>query len=206
MRKGRFYNLVAPLYGKFMPSFSQRLTMRAVQRLSAGAPETVLEVGMGPGHLVRELGAKSSAQIVGVDVAKGMVTQARSRLSNRPKNARFVCADAMHLPFARDTFESVVSVFLFDVLEESQFAEVLSEMGRVLAPGGRIVIGTLHITNRLLRGGWLFAYKLWPDLVGHAKPASVRNYIEDAGFRILMDEDIDEFAGAKLITLVKVVG
>lgn len=161
---------------------------------------------MGPGHLVKLLGSRTSAHIVGVDISPKMVKQARRKKAHRSKPARFVCADGLQLPFPRDTFDSVVSIFLFDVIDPDSVPAMLQEMGRVLSPGGRVVVGTLHITNSLLKRGWMLAYKVLPELVGKAKPTAIDDHIEAAGFRTLKEEEIDEFAGARLITLVNVRG
>lgn len=161
---------------------------------------------MGPGQLIRELEAKTSARIVGVDISRRMVVEARRKRTHRADPARFVCADGLQLPFARGTFDSVVSVFLFDVLGPDFVPQMLREMGRVLTPGGRVVVGTLHITNALVKRSWMLAYKVLPDLVGKARPTAIDAHIESSGFRVLKEEEIDEFAGARLITLVNVVG
>lgn len=206
MKVQTLYDLVAPVYGKLMPSMSSRLTARASQRVQAGAPDSILEIGMGPGHLIRELESKTSAHIVGVDLSKRMVVEARRKPAHRAHPTRFVCADGLQLPFRRGAFDSVVSVFLFDVLGPEMVPLMLREMGRVLTPGGRVVVGTLHITNALIRKSWMLAYRVLPDLVGKARPATIDAHIEAAGFRVLKEEEIDEFAGARLITLVNVVG
>ncbi len=206
MKVKTLYDLLAPVYGLVMPALSTRVTARAVERVRAGAPDSVLEVGMGPGQLLRELEKKISGQIVGVDISKGMVLQAQRKLTHTANRARFACADGLYLPFQRGRFESIVSVFLFDVLDKDVIPKMLAEMGRVLAPGGRIVVATLHITNALIKSGWMLTYKVLPGLVGQARPATVDEYIDDLGFRVLMEEEIDEFAGARILTLVKVVG
>ena len=200
------YDLLAPIYGRVMPSMSPRITARAVERIKAGAPDSVLEVGMGPGQLVRELEKKISGRVVGVDISKRMVAHATRQPTHTANRARFARADGLYLPFRRGEFESIVSVFLFDVLDDEAIPKMLEEMGRVLAPGGRIVVATLHITNSLIKTGWSFTYRVMPDLVGKARPASINQYIEELGFRVLIEEEIDEFAGARILTLVKVVG
>lgn len=206
MRSATLYDLLAPVYGRIAPGLFNRVTRRAIERLGAVTPDSVLEVGMGPGGLVRELQRRTSARVVGVDVSSGMIAQAKKRIVPNEGHASLVQADGLILPFRSGSFESVVSVLYLDVLARDQVRDALLEMSRVLAPGGRIVVASLLISNKLLRQGWNFAYKLVPELVGRIHPPTVEEHFDAAGLRVLRTEEITELAGARMWTLVKVRG
>jgi ubiquinone/menaquinone biosynthesis C-methylase UbiE len=204
MRAGTLYDLLAPVYGRIAPGLLSRVTRRAIERLGAVTPDSVLEVGMGPGGLVRELQRSTSAWVVGVDVSTGMIAQARKRIKPNEGHASLVQADGLRLPFREGAFESVVSLLFLDVLGREEVREAMLEMSRVLAPGGRIIVASLLISNKLVRQGWNLAYKLIPELVGRIHPPTVEEHFDAAGLRVLKTEEITELAGARMWTMVKV--
>ncbi len=206
MRPGTLYDLLAPIYGRIAPGLFSRVTRRAIERLGQVTPDSVLEVGMGPGGLVRELQRRTSASVVGVDVSSGMIAQARKRIKRNEGHTALVRADGLQLPFREGSFESVVSLLYLDVLAREEVRDALLEMSRVLAPGGRIVVASLLISNKVLREGWNLAYKLIPELVGRIRPTMVEEHFDVAGLRVLRTEEITELAGARMWTLVKVRG
>lgn len=100
----------------------------------------VLDVGCAAGHLTREL-VDRGARVVGIDGSEKLITLARARLG---KLAEFHVADiGQPLSFlASESFDLVVASLVMHYLEE--WAPTLSEMHRVLRPGGRFVMSTHH--------------------------------------------------------------
>lgn len=206
MRVHKFYDIVAPIYRRIVPTLLERVTVRAVHRLGEGAPATVLEVGVGPGQALAALAEKRPARIVGVDVSRAMLRQARRSLANGGASAALVRADARHLPFLSASFEGVIAAFVVEVMPQDDIPAVLTEMSRVLVPGGRIVIATVHVSSPLLRSLWMLAYRTLPDVVGHLRPLELGGLLEERGLRLLKEEEIPVGAGARLLSFVKVVG
>jgi len=108
----------------------------------------VLDVATGKGAflagLLEDLGSYS--EIVGVDVDQNVEKPFLDRFGTI-QSVRFVCADANSLPFQSESFDTVaLGGSLHHV---SQPRLVLSEMLRVLAPGGALVIAEqLHDGQR----------------------------------------------------------
>ena len=106
------------------------------------APATILEVGCGPGHLANILADASGYKVTGLDLDPEMVERARvnaQRAANAAGNeATFVVGDAAALPFADASFDLVLSTF--SMHHWSDPAAGLQEIGRVLRPGGRVLI------------------------------------------------------------------
>jgi SAM-dependent methyltransferase len=102
--------------------------------------DVVLDVACGPGNITRRLlshvGAAGLA--VGVDVSEPML--ARAVADTHAPNATYVRADAQQLPF-RDASFDAVCCYAALYLVEDPFA-VISELARVLSPGGRIAVLT----------------------------------------------------------------
>jgi SAM-dependent methyltransferase len=120
--------------GGFNPTFQRHV---AAYRLCApllGAGR-VLDLGCGIGHSYRELSPRVS---VGVDLDPDVLVG---------QDRETVRADMRRLPFPDRSFQSVISVQSIEHVPDP--ASVLSEVMRVLEPGGRAVFVT---PNRLTFG------------------------------------------------------
>lgn len=89
----------------------------------------VLEIGVGPGHLLAELDARGF-HAVGLDRSPAMLRRARQR-------GTVVGGDARALPFAPDSFDSILVTFPSGYIYGVAF---WAEIARVLRPGGAVVI------------------------------------------------------------------
>ena len=98
--------------------------LRAGVERQMGMPASVLDVGSADGPSVGWLSKAASRVALDID-PRGLV----------PGD---VCASAMQLPFADATFDVVAA---FDVVEHCEpETAVLSELARVLNPGGRLLV------------------------------------------------------------------
>jgi demethylmenaquinone methyltransferase/2-methoxy-6-polyprenyl-1,4-benzoquinol methylase len=118
---------------------------RAAAALAQPAGGRALDVGTGTGDLALALVESGARQVVGVDFVTDMLTSARAKITRagRQDRATVLQADALHLPFADDSFDCVVNGFLLRNVGDLPAA--LAEMARVLRPGGRLVC--LEITH-----------------------------------------------------------
>ena len=108
----------------------------------------ILEIGHGPGHLQRIL-LDLKLDPVAMDESAPMGILAKRRLGNSHRLTR---ALAQKIPFASETFDSVVSTFPSEYIFDMQ---TLSEAHRVLRSSGRlIVLLAAWPRNPLL--AWLF--------------------------------------------------
>lgn len=105
-------------------------TVRAVAPV---AGERILDVAAGTGTSSAAL-ARSGARVVAVDFSPGMIAEGR----RRHKKIEFVEADAEKLPFGDNEFDAVTISFGLRNVNDPKKA--LSEMYRVLKPGGRLVV------------------------------------------------------------------
>jgi SAM-dependent methyltransferase len=126
----------------------------------------ILELGHGPGHLQSSLIAQGFTAF-GLDESKQMSRIARRQLiktaaeSHREKSSpfRLVNGRAEHLPFVSHFFQTVVATFptqyIFDPV-------TLSEVQRVLAPGGKLVIvlAAWIVGNSLIDRGLALLFRL----------------------------------------------
>jgi ubiquinone/menaquinone biosynthesis C-methylase UbiE len=101
----------------------------------------MLDVGTGTGRMM-ELFASDASHFVALDNSTEMLRLARAKLGNMDSavaaNVDIVLGDFNALPFGAESFDTVL---FHQVLHYAQDPEgVIAEAGRVLAPGGRLII------------------------------------------------------------------
>jgi ubiquinone/menaquinone biosynthesis C-methylase UbiE len=98
--------------------------------------ERILELGHGPGHLQVVL-QQPGCKVYGIDLSRAMGKQALSRLKAADLPARLVRGKGQSLPYKAECFDQVFSTFPSEYLFQPA---TLSEIYRVLAPGGLLVV------------------------------------------------------------------
>jgi SAM-dependent methyltransferase len=146
------YDLVASRYDavkQFRPRDESWFVARPLlQGLDGVERPLVLDVATGTGRLplalLRDRFGTTGGRIVGLDLSRGMLRRARTKLRPYGEQVWLVWQDASHLPFGDGVFDGVTCLESLEFMPEP--LEVLAEMVRVLAPGG-----TLLLTNRVGR-------------------------------------------------------
>jgi demethylmenaquinone methyltransferase / 2-methoxy-6-polyprenyl-1,4-benzoquinol methylase len=148
-------------------------TVRAIDPQSG---EHILDVAAGTGTSSAAV-ARNGASVTGVDIAAGMLDEARKRYPG----VDFVLANAESLPFASDTFDAVTISFGIRNVTHPKVA--LDEFYRVLKPGGRLVICEFSRPPRaLVRAGYLGYLKyVMPAVAGLASSnPEAYSYLEES--------------------------
>jgi SAM-dependent methyltransferase len=105
------------------------------QMLDLKENNILLDAGCGDGFWTYRI-AKACRHVVGIDPAAKSVEYAQ-RLHTRP-NISYVCSVGESLPFDDCTFDKVISISCLEHFADPRLG--LSEMARVLKPGGRIAL------------------------------------------------------------------
>jgi arsenite methyltransferase len=145
-----------------------------------------LDVGSGPGSVTASLAeaAGPDGLALGVDISVPML--ARAVRAEAGPQVGFLRADAQRLPFRDQTFDAVVSIAVLQLMPDPFAA--LSEITRVLRPGGRlalmvpIVRGAPELWRKLPNGG---AYVFGDDEIG--------DFLEEHGFVIVRTKTTGTF-------------
>jgi 2-polyprenyl-6-hydroxyphenyl methylase/3-demethylubiquinone-9 3-methyltransferase len=109
------------------------------------AQQEILEVGCGGGLICEQL-AQRQVVMVGLDPSEGALATARTHAeqSGLGHEIYYQQGYAESLPFADGSFSAIISL---DTLEHVQdLKATISEIGRVLAPGGIFVFDTINRT------------------------------------------------------------
>jgi ubiquinone/menaquinone biosynthesis C-methylase UbiE len=123
-------------------AITERLEMAAV--LDVMAPlqgKRVLDAGCGNGTYAIEA-AEREALVTGIDLSDDMLAAARARSAARGVAVDWRQGDVLTLPFPDASFDRVIAITLLCLVPDPHGA--MRELSRVLAPGGRLVIGELH--------------------------------------------------------------
>lgn len=134
---------------------------RAADRAELLPGDAALDVCCGTGDLALELAGRVSpgGSVVGCDFSEPMLDVAREKASGGPRApVRFEWADALSLPYADGRFDAVTVGF--GARNLADLDRGLREMGRVLRPGGRLVILEITQPHRPPLSSF---YSLWFD-------------------------------------------
>ncbi|MFL5884027.1 MAG: ubiquinone/menaquinone biosynthesis methyltransferase [Thermoleophilaceae bacterium] len=118
-----------------------RWRQRAADLAAAGPGDRVLDVATGTGDLAVELATRVApgGEVIGSDFSERMLELARAKAPD----VRFEWGNALDLDYPDDSFDAVTVGF--GARNFSDLAAGLSEMTRVVRPGGRVVV--LEITT-----------------------------------------------------------
>lgn len=182
----------------------RRWRRAAIDSLRPYAPQRILDVATGTGDFAllaaRELQPK---ELLGVDLSEGMMDVARKKVAEAELGEviRFQKEDCLSLSLASESFDAVTVAY--GIRNFADLDRGLSEMHRVLRPGGRLVIIELTAPRRfpMRQGFWLYSHVLMPlvgKIVSHDAKAytylpatmeafpqgeQMKGILEKAGFR-----------------------
>jgi arsenite methyltransferase len=145
-----------------------------------------LDVGSGPGSVTASLARAAGPEglALGVDISEPML--ARAVRAQAGPQVGFLRANAQQLPLRDQTVDAVVSIAVLQLIPDPPAA--LSEIARVLRPGGRmavmvpIVRGAPELWRKLPNGG---AYVFGEDEIG--------DLLEDHGFASVRTKTVGTF-------------
>lgn len=138
---------------------------RAVDLAQVTAGDRVVDVACGTGDLSLELARRvgSAGEVVGCDFSEQMLELARDKAAREQAIAagvRFEWANALELPYETGRFAA--ATVGFGARNFSDLERGLSEMRRVVRPGGKVVV--LEITTPTKPPLSTF-YRLWFDRI-----------------------------------------
>ena len=134
------YHFLTPFYDGFI-----RLAMpekeRLIRQADLQAGETVLDFGCGTATLTLLMEAMHpDCFIVGLDVDVQILKMAAQKLQAVNSSIQLKGYDGEQIPFPEDTFDKVVSSWVFHHLTTEQKRRAFGEIHRVLKPQGELHI------------------------------------------------------------------
>jgi demethylmenaquinone methyltransferase / 2-methoxy-6-polyprenyl-1,4-benzoquinol methylase len=104
----------------------------------AGQPAKVLDVASGTAGVAVQLATRTGAQVAGVDLTEQMLRQGSVNVARAGLRERIglVAGRAEQLPFPDASFDALTFTYLLRYVDDP--AATLTELGRVVKPGGRM--------------------------------------------------------------------
>lgn len=114
---------------------------KAIGKLKQLAPQQVLDVATGTADVaIMTYKMLKPQQITGIDISQGMLQLGREKIETQglQQQINLLLGDSEHIPFPDNSFDAITVAF--GVRNFENLDKGLSEMYRVLKPGGRLVV------------------------------------------------------------------
>lgn len=138
------YTLLAPFYDGIIGRASRQWRQESLRELREVRGKNILIDGIGSGLDIPHL--EPHAHYTGIDLTRAMLVRARRRATQAGREVTLHQGDAMRLPYQDAQFDALIMHLIIAVVPNPERA--LAEAGRVLKPGGIIVI-----LDKFLRAG-----------------------------------------------------
>ncbi len=174
------FSRAAETYDRVGPRFFSYFGQRLVELTPLRARANVLDVATGRGAVLFPAAEKigPEGQIVGIDLAEGMIERTSAEIKSRGvSNARVQLMDAEQLDFPDASFDFVLAGFALFFLP--QVAKAVAEIYRVLKPGGVLAATSWGASDE--RWNWIAEVGLRPAPSGQVRRVSHDNNWEWLG-------------------------
>jgi SAM-dependent methyltransferase/predicted ester cyclase len=135
-RVRRIFDKQAPKYDKSMSRFERWLFAGNREWVCARAEGQVLDLAAGTARNLPYY--PSDAKLTGIELSPEMAALGRTRAEDLGREFEMVVGDATALPFADESFDTVVCTYGLCTIPDD--AAAIREAKRVLRPGGRILL------------------------------------------------------------------
>jgi phosphatidylethanolamine/phosphatidyl-N-methylethanolamine N-methyltransferase len=156
----RVYRVWAKYYDRVYVNLLARAQREAVEAAVACGPD-ILEIGVGTGLTLPYFPAHT--RVTGVDLSEDMLQVAFAKARDQKLSAvqGLAVMDACRLGFPDERFNAVTAQFVITLVPDPE--QALTEMDRVLKPGGEIVISSRLVDDKAATAA------LWSALAPLAK-------------------------------------
>jgi len=113
---------------------------KAIAQLKEIQPKSILDVATGTGDFALEAMSLKPEKITGVDISVGMLELGKEKIAkkNLSETIEMVVGDSENLPFEDNTYDAATVAFGVRNFENLQ--KGLTDINRVLSPGGKLVV------------------------------------------------------------------
>ena len=150
----------------------------------------IADIGCGPGHVTKYLRDRG-AKAIGIDISPGMIDCAASL--NPAMDFRV--GDMRHLDVASASLAGVVLFYAVVHFADSDLVALMSEMRRVLIPGGLALV-SFHIGDEVVHRDDLFGAAVNLDFHFH-QIATVIDALRAAHFEVIEQSEREPYAGVE---------
>jgi len=174
------YDRFSKIYDLFESPMEMRAFSKYRKKALSLAKGKVLEIGIGTGKNLPYY--PEGVEVIGIDFSRGMLEKAEKRKKELGlENVKLLYMDAQNMEFDDNTFDTVVSTFVFCTVPDP--IKGLKEAYRVLKPGGTaIFLEHMKSNSRLLNIPLYLMEPFIKTLLGTSMLRETQKNIEKAGF------------------------
>ena len=155
------------------------------------ARASVVDIACGPGNVGAYLARqRPDLSVVGVDLAKNMIKQARARVPS----AEFHVLDCRELHRLKRAFQGAAFMFGLSYLTDTDAGRFFTSLNQVLRPGGTLLLAT--ITGQCARSGYESSSAGDRVFMVYRTAIEVRRLVESYGYRIEFSQTVPSPANA----------
>ena len=184
------------------------LLMRHGEFTTAGS---VFEFGCGTGRFALRLledHLSPTARYRGVDVSPKMVRLAQARLASHSPRAEVMLTEgAPPVDEPAESYDRLVSNYVFDLLSHEDIRAVTREAHRVLRPDGLLCLSGLStgvgLASRTVArvAGWIQALR--PSLIGGCRPVDLLPFLPESHWQVLHHAKVVAFGIPSEVVVAK---
>lgn len=191
-----YWNKLSNNYDNFIARhwniYNSSLFDKITREISKGT--VVLDVACGTGLIAEKMAAKAK-NVVAVDLSENMIAQATSKQKALDiENIEYRVEDAYHLPFGDGIFDMATCINALHNMQNPEKA--LSEIRRVLKPGGKLIVSIVGIGTSLrfkIMFTLMRVFQKLPLPVFHKVNLNqAADIVKRAGFEVIKNEQIKD--------------
>ena len=170
---------------------------KAIRELKQLNPKNILDVATGTADVaIMTTGILKVSKITGIDISDGMLETGRTKIKKQglEKTIELLNGDSEKIEFADNFFDAVTVAF--GVRNFAHLEKGLSEIKRVLKPGGKLVVLEF---SQPKTAGITQLYKVYMKLIA---PNVGKLFSKNADAYKYLDESIKKFPEGKNFTLI----
>lgn len=189
------YDRMSASYDLFAGIFEQKFCDAALKQLNVARGETVLEVGFGTGHCLKQVAEAVGKQgrVCGIDISPAMLAISRRRLERAGlwDRVELICDDATKMPYPESKFDAAFMSFALELFDSPEIPQVLASIRRVLKPDGRLGVVSMSKGDgdSVLLGLYEWLHQKLPQYID-CRPIHAEQSIREAGFGIRHTERV----------------
>ena len=115
------------------------MATRLIEKIPIDARGTLIDLGCGTGAALKSLASQTRLELIGIDVAAGMLAQTRLRLERVSKKVVLLERDLENTGLENECADIV---FSNAAIQWCQSRLAFAEMNRILRPGGQLFVST----------------------------------------------------------------
>ena len=192
-RTKKVYDRLSSIYHFSTMFFHQRAHRCALEQSGIRDGMRVLEIATGSGEMFRRLvKANPRGTTIGLDLSPKMAARTQREVCGDYPAVLASCqaVDARHLPFRGETFDAVMCCYLLELLSQDDILLTLSEVKRVLRPGGTFTLVLIGENTDLFNTFYHIGGTMVPAFWGRQVENKVPVMLTDFDFRIEQDHTV----------------